>query len=89
MRILYKARPMTVYDRNAPRKAVNLSVNSDLLARARALGLNLSAEMEARLTEVVRSAERERWIEQNQQAIEDYNRRIEARGPFSKGRRRF
>ncbi|MEE8444792.1 MAG: type II toxin-antitoxin system CcdA family antitoxin [Alphaproteobacteria bacterium] len=80
---------MTVYDRNAPRKAVNLSVNSDLLARARALGLNLSAEMEARLTEVVRSAERERWIEQNQQAIEDYNRRIEARGPFSKGRRRF
>lgn len=80
---------MAVYDRNAPRKAVNLSVNADLLARARVLDLNLSAEMEARLTETVRAAERAGWIEQNQQAIEDYNRRIEARGPFSKGRRRF
>lgn len=80
---------MTVYDRNAPRKAVNLSVNADLLARARALDLNLSAEMETHLIEVVHAAERARWIEQNQEAIEDYNRRIEARGPFSKGRRRF
>ncbi len=80
---------MTVYDRNAPRKAVNLSVNADLLARARALDLNLSAEMETHLIEVVHAAERARWIEQNQEAIEDYNRRIKARGPFSKGRRRF
>lgn len=80
---------MTVYDRTAPKKAVNLSVNADLLARARALDLNLSAEMEARLTDSLRTAERERWLEENRDAIQDYNRRIEARGPFSKGRRRF
>lgn len=80
---------MSFYDPKAPKKAVNLSINSDLLARARGMGLNLSAEMEARLEETVRKAERERWLEENREAIEDYNRRIAERGPFSKGRRRF
>lgn len=80
---------MTFFDPKAPKKAVNLSINADLLAKARSIGLNLSAEMEARLEETVREAERTRWLEENRDAIEDYNRRIEARGPFSKGRRRF
>ena len=53
---------MTFYDSKAPKKAVNLSINADMLGKARGLGVNLSAEMEARLTEIVRTAERERWV---------------------------
>ena len=34
------------YDRSAPRRAVNLSLNADLLARAKALTNNLSRTVE-------------------------------------------
>ena len=81
--------PMMVYDPKAPKKAVKLSINTDLLAKARGMGLNLSAEMEARLEELVREAERARWIEENREAMEDYNRRIAERGLWSDGKRRF
>ena len=80
---------MALYDPKAPKKAVNLSINSDLLAKARALGLNLSGEVETHLAEVVRTAERERWQEENREAIDAYNRRVEKRGLFSDGHRRF
>lgn len=80
---------MTFYDPKAPKKAVNLSINADLLARARGIGLNLSAEMEARLEDVVRQAERARWLEENREAMEDHNRRIAERGLWSDGKRRF
>jgi antitoxin CcdA len=80
---------MTFFDSRAPKKAVNLSINADLLGKARDLGLNLSAEMEARLTETVRSAERDRWIAENRDAMEDHNRRIADHGLWSDGKRRF
>jgi antitoxin CcdA len=34
---------LPMYDSQAPKKATNLSINSDLLNRARALDINLSA----------------------------------------------
>jgi antitoxin CcdA len=34
------------YDRNAPRRPVNLSINEDLLSRAKALTRNLSGTVE-------------------------------------------
>lgn len=77
------------YDSNAPRKATNLSVNSDLLARARALNINLSRVFEERLAEVVREAERERWVRENTGAIEDYNARVAEEGSFGDRLRRF
>jgi antitoxin CcdA len=38
-----------VYDFNAPKRAVNLSINEDLVARARMMTDNLSAEVESLL----------------------------------------
>ncbi|WP_018233840.1 type II toxin-antitoxin system CcdA family antitoxin [Thioalkalivibrio thiocyanodenitrificans] len=70
------------YDWSAPRKGANLSVNSDFPARARALNINLSRAFEERLAEVVRQAERERWVKENQAAIEDYNARVAESGNF-------
>jgi len=80
---------MDIYDPKAPKKAVNLSINSDLLAKARALGVNLSGEIEARLEEVVRKATWDRWREENRAAIEANNKRIEEEGLWSDGLRQF
>ncbi|MFO7857849.1 MAG: type II toxin-antitoxin system CcdA family antitoxin [Ectothiorhodospiraceae bacterium] len=77
------------YDTSAPRKAANLSVNSDLMTQARELGLNVSALLEERLAAAVRDARRERWIAQNRQAIDEYNERVADYGSFGDRTRRF
>ncbi|MDZ7768339.1 MAG: type II toxin-antitoxin system CcdA family antitoxin [Woeseiaceae bacterium] len=69
------------------KKPVNLSINSDLLAVARKLKINLSATMEAALVDAVTRKQRERWLEENQAAIEAYNERVNTDGVFSDGLR--
>ncbi|MBI1921195.1 MAG: type II toxin-antitoxin system CcdA family antitoxin [Geobacter sp.] len=78
-----------VFDPNAPKKSTNLSINSDLLRQARELHINISQTLELRLAELLREEKSRSWKEENRQAIEDYNRRIEAHGTFSDGLRRF
>ena len=41
---------MQIYDTSAPKRPVNVTLNSDLVARARAEGLNLSALAEEAVT---------------------------------------
>jgi antitoxin CcdA len=78
-----------IYDAGAAKKATNLTINSDLLRQARALGVNLSQLLEQRLIEVVR-AERERlWIEENRAAIEAFNRYVERDGSIADDYRTF
>jgi len=71
------------------KKAVNLSLDSDLLRQARDLGLNLSGVAEEALAYAVSARLAERWKEENREAIDAYNRRIEAEGVFSDGLRTF
>ena len=71
------------------KKPVNLSINSDLLAAARALNINLSATMEAALAEAVQRKRRERWLAENEAAISAYNERVDSDGVFSDGQRKF
>jgi antitoxin CcdA len=68
---------MPVYDKSAPKRAVNVSVNADLAAKAKALGVNLSEALETRLAELVAAAERQQWLAENAAAIEAYNKRVE------------
>jgi antitoxin CcdA len=77
------------YDVDAPRKAANLSVNSDLLRRARTLNLNLSQLLEASLVEIIRQAHGEKWLANNRAALENYDARIECGGAFSGDLRSF
>ncbi|MDZ7803504.1 type II toxin-antitoxin system CcdA family antitoxin [Thiohalophilus sp.] len=72
-----------IYDRTAVKKATNLSINSDLLSRARSLKLNLSATLEAALEAEIKKAERDQWLETNKQAIDASNRLVEKQGLFS------
>lgn len=73
----------------APKKSANLSINADLLQQAKQLNINLSQTLELHLAEIVRQAQCEKWLAENRGALEEYNRRIEARGTFSDGLRRF
>ena len=69
--------------------ATNLSLRADLVRRARELKINLSAVLEAALEQAVRAAEREAWLAENADAIDDYNTRVAKRGVFSDDWRRF
>jgi antitoxin CcdA len=77
------------FDANAPKKPTNLSINSDLLQQAKEHHINLSQALELRLTEILRDEKRRSWMEDNREAIEEYNRRIETHGVFSDGLRQF
>lgn len=58
------------YDPNAPKQALNLFVNGDLLDRAVELDLNLSAVLENAIAEaVVRSHESEQGLAENRDDI--------------------
>ena len=61
---------------NYTKRAANLSVNAELLDQAKALDINLSATLERALETEVRVRQRERWLEENRDAIAAYNRRI-------------
>lgn len=80
---------LNFFDPNAQKKPTNLSINSDLLQQAKEQHINLSQTLELRLVEILRDQKRREWQEENQEAIEAYNKRIEARGVFSDGMRQF
>jgi len=47
-----------IYNRNAPKKPTNISINSELLVKARNLKINLSATLEYALEAEVRLSAR-------------------------------
>ena len=63
----------TLYDRDAPKRATNLSINSDLLKRARSMNVNLSATLEKALEAKLAESEAEQWQRENSNAIKAYN----------------
>ncbi len=71
------------------KKPTNLSLSKALLEEARELGINLSAALDEALAELVRRRRAERWLEENQGAIEAYNAQVEKHGVFSDGLRSF
>ena len=77
------------FDPSAQKKSTNLSINSDLLRQAKERHINLSQALEMRLAELLREENCRSWQVENREAIEDYNRRIEAVGVFSDGLRHF
>ena len=79
----------SVYNLNAPKKPTNLSINSDLLKKARDLKINLSATLEQALTEIIKKQQEEAWIESNKEAISAYNEYTTKNGLFSDKLRGF
>lgn len=71
-----------------------LKIDADLLAQAAAAGVPAERVAEDALREAIRKADTRagdaraaQWVQENAEAIEDYNRRIRERGVFSDGSR--
>ena len=67
----------------ARKRAVNVSIRSDLVAEAKEFGTNVSAVLERALEKEHREKRREKWRAANRKAIEAWNEWIEENGiPF-------
>jgi antitoxin CcdA len=78
-----------IYHTNAPKKPINLSVNSDLLNEAKALKINLSATFEVALLNELKAVRREKWLAENKQAIDACNELADTHGLFADKHRVF
>jgi antitoxin CcdA len=66
-----------IYDSSAPKKPTNVSINSELLRKAKEFEINLSATLEQALVEKVKQRQQELWLSANKSAIDDYNQYTE------------
>ncbi len=62
------------------RKATNITLSADVLAEAKAYGINLSQTFDAHLREVVRQERERRWLQENAAFIAAYNETVEREG---------
>lgn len=78
-----------IYDETASKKSANLSINSDLLKKARNLKINLSATLEHALALQVKQAARKTWLGENKKALKALNKLADKNGLFSDSYRKF
>lgn len=79
----------TFFNPHAKKKATNLSINSDLLQKAKELHINISNSLEKTLIELIKEQEMKNWEAQNKNSINSYNERVANSGTFSDGMRSF
>ncbi len=79
----------TYYRADAPKKPVNLTLNADLLAVGKTLGLNISGLAEEALAQAVRAHMEAAWLRENAAAIALYNERVLESGVFGDEFRSF
>jgi antitoxin CcdA len=65
-----------------PKRAVNLSVDAEILAAAKAQGINLSAVLEKELARLTEDERVKRFQEENREYFKSYNAYIERNGVF-------
>lgn len=78
-----------LFDQDAPKKPTNLSVNSDLLKKSKAMNINLSATLEQALKDKLTQSQAEKWTDNNKNAIRAYNDFINEHGCFGDEYRGF
>jgi antitoxin CcdA len=72
-----------LYDGTAARRAVNISLNSDLVARARAAHLNLSSIAEAAIARALAEETRRRFDQQIAQSVAEYHEYLAEHGSLT------
>jgi len=63
-----------------PRKRTNITLDANLIARARELDVNLSRAAEEGVAAAVRKADRDRWVEENREAMQAWGKWYEENG---------
>ena len=72
---------------NPARRATNVTLPADLLATAKALGIQVSQAAEAGLRQAVAQRQAQRWLDENQAALESSNDWVQTQGlPLAKHR---
>ena len=59
-----------IYNKEAKKKATNISINSELLEKAKKYKINISANVEKTLEELIRQYEIQNWEKENKEAID-------------------
>jgi antitoxin CcdA len=80
---------LSIYDTHAPKKPTNVSINSDLLLKAKNLDINLSSTLEQALYELIKNELKKQWANENKEAISAYNEYIAEHGCYSNDLRSF
>ncbi len=68
---------------NRRKRAVNLSIDAELVAEAKAAGTNLSAVLEAALRDELRDLRKKQWQAENRKATESMNGYVRQHGLWS------
>ena len=68
---------------DSPKRTVSLTVRHDLLIAAREVGIDLSVTLERALTEELAESRRNKWRNDNREAISAYNEHVKRHGTFS------
>jgi antitoxin CcdA len=71
------------------KKSINVTVNETLIEQARALQINVSQAAEAGVAAAVLRAQQERWKNENQAKMDDWNAWVEKNGIPLEGHREF
>lgn len=78
-----------LYDKTLRKKATNVSINSELLEKAKQNKINLSSTLEKSLEQILLAKEKENWEANNKVALEEYNQKVLDSGVFSDSVRSF
>jgi antitoxin CcdA len=71
----------------AQKRSTNISLPADVVAEAKELGINLSQAAERGIVAELAEKRREKWLEENREAIESHNAWVEKNGlPLAKYR---
>ncbi|TCI00845.1 acetoacetyl-CoA synthase [Roseococcus sp. SYP-B2431] len=76
---------IVTHDAAAPRRTVSVTINSDLMAKAKAAKINVSAVAEAAVAAELAQRARAALLEELRQEAKDYERFIAENGSFSDG----
>lgn len=71
------------------KKAVNLSIDAELLAEAKQAGINMSEALERTLANELKHDRWEKWRRENRAAIESHNEFVRKHGLLSDEWRKF
>lgn len=72
---------------SAGKRAINVSLNKDVVAGAKEMGINISQACERGLVTEIKRAREEQWLSENQEAIEATNAWVAKNGlPLAKYR---
>ena len=78
-----------LYNPDAPKKPTNLSLNSDLVQKAKEENINISSIVEQAIADELKMRKELEWKAENKKSIDDYNEFTDRIGFLSDGLRSF